>query len=354
MDKFQPRPSLATVSRMDISPGQFELEIAEKDDQHSTPKITVIIPTRNRKTTLRKALLSYQFQISDPADYDMIIVDDGSVDGTSEDVAEWIDEFPFHVELITQPPGGPARARNRAIRQAKGELVLITGDDIIPHQRMIQAHLDAHRDNHESHIAVLGFIDWHPDLQITDFMDYITKVDGHQFAYHHITDPNDVNYGYFYTSNISLKTSFLKQSDMFSEQFRFAACEDIELGYRLKQRGMRMIFVSEAIGYHLHPMDLESFSHRQFRVGQMMALLLHLHPGILDVPPPPPPEDTLEKISAVKCNLDELESAIADRPNIPPNELEQIRQLRFSMYREIIYGYQALGLCEERRLQGFK
>jgi hypothetical protein len=198
----------------------------------------------------------------------------------------------------------------------------------------------------------LGFVDWHPDLEVTDFMTYITQIDGHQFAYHHIKNPDDVPFGYFYTSNISLKTSFLKQGQLFSEAFRFAACEDVELGYRLKKLGMRLIYRPEAVGYHLHPVDLESFSERQFKVGQMMALLLHMHPGIIDIPKPPPPDTILEKITAMKGTLDDLEARVARKLELTKKEREQVRQLRFKLYREIIYGYQALGLCEERRMRG--
>jgi GT2 family glycosyltransferase len=336
-----------------LSTGSIDNSGAHNGHETSMPELTVIIPTRNRKKTLRQALESYAHQSVDPRKFDVIIVDDGSQDGTSDDVASYCKDLPFKIALMKQPPGGPAKARNFAISQAQGDLVLITGDDIIPDGNLIQVHLDVHAKHPDPRVAVLGFVNWHPDLEITDFMTYITQIDGHQFAYHHIADPNDVDFGYFYTSNVSLKTSFLRQNGQFSESFRYAACEDIELGYRLKQCGMRLVFVPEAIGYHLHPMDLESFSQRQFHVGQMMALLLHLHPGIVDVPPPPPPEQVLERISKVKTTLDQLESYLAKRDILSDQEAQQVRQLRFDIYRQLIYGYQALGLCEERRLQGF-
>jgi len=323
-------------------------------DQHDpAPVMTVVIPTRDRIGTLRQTLSAYCEQSVAPDNFDMIIVDDGSQDGTVEELANHRHEYPFRITVLTQSPAGPARARNRAIDQARGDLVLITGDDIVPHERMIEAHLNAHHANPDPRVAVLGFVDWHPDLEVTDFMTYITQVDGQQFAYHHISNPHDVPFCYFYTCNVSLKTSFLRQSGLFSESFRYAACEDIELGFRLRQHGMRLIYVPDAVGYHLHPMDLDSFSQRQFRVGQMMALLLNLHPGILDVPPPLPPERTLEKISTVRSILERLESCVAKRDTLSDLEKQQVQSLRYDIYRELIFGYQALGICEERRLQGF-
>jgi len=332
---------------------KLDRSTAFRDRETCVPVLTVIIPTRDRIDTLKRTLAAYARQSVAPESFDMIIVDDGSQDGTVAELENDRHNYPFRINVLTQSPSGPARARNRAIDQARGELVLITGDDIIPHERMVESHLNAHRVNPDPRVAVLGFVDWHPDLEVTDFMTYITEVDGHQFAFHHISNPNDVPFCYFYTSNVSLKMSFLRQSGLFSESFRYAACEDIELGFRLKQHGMRLIYAPDAIGYHLHPMDLDSFSQRQFRVGQMMALLLDLHPGILNVPPPPSPEQTLEKISTAKGILERLESYVAKRVSLSELEKQQVQSLRYDIYRELIYGYQSLGICEERRLQGF-
>ncbi len=338
----------SSTVKLDIDPGEFALDSSLNIQKLNCPRITVIIPTHNRKETLKKALNAYRYQTASPHEFDIIVVDDGSEDGTFDAVKSWIPEYPFQVKLLAQPSGGPAKARNRAIPEAQADLVLITGDDIIPHHKLIQAHLDAHQKYNSSNITVLGYTDWHSELEITDFMKYITEIDGHQFAYHHISNPMNVDYGYFYTSNISLKKSFLMQGDMFSETFRYAACEDVELGYRLKQRGMQMIFHPQAIGYHLHPMDVDSFSQRQFRVGQMLTILLNMHPGILDVPSPPSPEVTQNKISVSVDTLKELESQVAKLQDITDQDREQIRQLRYQMYRDIIYGHQALGMCKEQ------
>jgi len=114
---------------------------------------------------------------------------------------------------------------------------------------------------------------------------------------------------------------------------------------------MRMVFYPQAIGYHLHPMDLDSFSQRQYKVGQMLTLLLDMHPGILEVPDPPIPKVSLDRITNSKDVLNELESQVAKLPAISSQEREQIRQFRYQMYRDIIYGYQALGMCEEQQNQ---
>ncbi len=75
---------------------------------------------------------------------------------------------------------------------------------------------------------------------------------------------------HFYTSNVSLKKKFLEtERPVFDEGYAHAAYEDTDLGYRLKQRGMRLRYRPRIIAGHDHPTDATRFSQRQFRAGQM-------------------------------------------------------------------------------------
>ena len=81
-------------------------------------KTLVIIPTYNRKDALRRCLAAVTNQ--DYPDYEVIVVDDGSTDGTEDMVRR---EFPQAYYLRQQPNRGPAAARNRGIDAASGELL---------------------------------------------------------------------------------------------------------------------------------------------------------------------------------------------------------------------------------------
>jgi GT2 family glycosyltransferase len=106
---------------------------------------------------------------------------------------------------------------------------------------------------------------------------------GLQFNFTEIRDPGNVGYTRFYTSNISLKKPFLLQEPhIFDTDFIHAACEDIELGYRLSKRGMRIIYNRAALGYHNHMIDLDGFLQREEKVGQMLVVLGSKHPEIAD------------------------------------------------------------------------
>ena len=86
--------------------------------------ISVIIPTFNRKETLKRAIQSVVMQSYTP--YEIIIIDDGSDDGTKE----WLkDNFP-NVKYIYQMNSGVSSARNKGIKFARGDwIALLDSDD---------------------------------------------------------------------------------------------------------------------------------------------------------------------------------------------------------------------------------
>lgn len=93
--------------------------------------ITVLTPTYNRASLL---IILYQSLIKqDFDDFEWIIVDDGSIDATTEIVDQFIQERQIVITYIKQANGGKHRALNRGVKEAKGELVLIVdSDDSLP------------------------------------------------------------------------------------------------------------------------------------------------------------------------------------------------------------------------------
>lgn len=91
------------------------------------PRVSVIIPVYNGEKEIETAVRS---AVEEEAQFptEIIVVDDGSADGTVERVARLAEEYPF-VRLIVQENAGPAAARNRGIREAKGDYVLFLDSD---------------------------------------------------------------------------------------------------------------------------------------------------------------------------------------------------------------------------------
>jgi len=238
--------------------------------------VSVVIPTRDRKATLERCLEAFRAQTVPVDRFELVVVDDGSTDGTRETLVRIARGMP-NLRCLSQAPGGPAKARNAGIREAKGPLVLFTGDDCIPSPVLIEEHLRSHA--RDRGIAVLGRIEWHPDLEVTPFMEYVGRT--FQFTYPLIEKrPHSVPFGFFYTSNISLPKEALLAAGLFDEEFAEAVCEDAELGYRLSRNGIRIVYNRRALTHHCHAVTLEGYIQRQIRQGLAAALLHRKHPEL--------------------------------------------------------------------------
>lgn len=235
---------------------------------------SIIIPTKNRKETLKEVIHSIEKQ-QEPPPFELIIIDDGSEDGTKDYLSSLNLEFPFYFESI--PPSGPAKARNKGIEKAKGKVILFFGDDTILHQSCLFYHYIRQKENNFS-CAIIGRIFWHKSIKVTNFMNYINEW-GLQFGFKLIDDPLNVPFNFFYTSNVSIPKKFLME-EKFDETFPYAAWEDIELSYRLKKRGMQIRYSNDAIVYHKHKTNIKSFAKRQYKSGLSAAIFYRKHPEL--------------------------------------------------------------------------
>ena len=240
-------------------------------------KLSIIIPTYNRLGILKKVIASIDRQLDGSKDIEVIVINDGSSDLTAEHLDSITPSFRLRHE--TQEQGGPARARNRGIRMAEGERIAFLGDDTIPGPGCISEHV---QEPNSRAVAVLGYTTWHEELNVTPFMDYINRF-GLQFGYDIIPDPERVPFNFFYTSNVSLPASVIRDAGGFDESFPFAAWEDIECAYRMmKRNGLRMVYRPGATCYHHHPTSISSFSIRQFKSGIAAATMYQKHPELGD------------------------------------------------------------------------
>ncbi len=233
----------------------------------ATPFLSVVIPTYNRLPQLRQCLDALYWQSYPLADYEIIVVDNGSTDETPRFLADV--KPPPDVTLFTlrETKRGPAAARNHGIRHARGHIVLITGDDITAPPDLLEQHAAWHRRLPDEHVAVLGLTTWDPHKPVTAFMHWLEN-GGPQYKFGSITDKDNVFYGHFYTSNVSLKRSFIIAVGLFDEDFPYASHEDTELAYRMSRMGMRLVYNEHAVGYHDHYTTLDSALRRMEKVGE--------------------------------------------------------------------------------------
>ncbi len=248
--------------------------------KHSS--LSVVVPTYNRTDVLERTIRAYVQQADPPQAYEIIVVNDGSTDGTKNVLDGLAREFPGMLRVLHQQNAGPGMARNRAIYASMNELILFAGDDVVPSRGLVRAHLTRHAAYEQSAIAVLGKIEWSEETETTPFMHWLEH-GGPQFAFGSVNDGQDLPPQMFYTSNISVPRAYLLEHGLFDERFRSAGWEDVDLGMRLVKAGMRIIYAADAGASHIHPTDFRAYANRISRIGYYHALLIGKH-GLAEKP----------------------------------------------------------------------
>lgn len=212
------------------------------------PELSVLIATHNRKQILVKTLAAYEAQSARSEILEVLVLDDGSTDGTAEAVAEFsaCAELPIRYFRLTHR--GAAAVRNYGIREAKGRLILFGDDDILPVPNLVEEHISWHRKHPQPSIGILGLVEWSPEVNPTPFMQWLA-IEGF-FEYGKLTAGGEAGFGCFYSGNLSLKTGFLRENGLFDEDFKSYGFEDAELGYRLERKGLKLLYNPRAVGYH--------------------------------------------------------------------------------------------------------
>ncbi len=249
----------------------------------TVPAIGLVIPTYNRAAELLQVLARLEAQTVQ--DFEVVVVDDGSTDRTRPEIELYQRSSIFPLRYLNQPNSGPARARNLGVSHLHAPLCILLGDDIYPAPRFVESHLTFHQVQPALEAVAVGLTRWSEDRQtVTPFMRWLDR-DGVQFAYGDLRNGVAPSWKHFYTSNLSLKTDYLRLNP-FHEAFLTAAMEDIELGYRLaKTQNLQMYFLPEAEAHHVHPTTFLRACHRMHGVGEAAFLFGRLWPEHRSHPP---------------------------------------------------------------------
>lgn len=212
-------------------------------------RLSIIIPTYNRARILEKTLEAYKRQVDADQILELLVVNDGSTDDTQAVVARSAQSSPMSIRYLPQQNSGQSAARNHGIREAKGELVLLGDDDVIPAPNMIAQHLAWQTRYPDPSIAIVGSIFCSPEVNPTPLMKW-WGLNGLRFDPPYMKAGHEVSYAAGLFLNTSAKVEFLRAKGIFDERFRAYGYEDVELGYRLVKQGFHMIYNPDAVGYH--------------------------------------------------------------------------------------------------------
>lgn len=250
-------------------------------------KASVVIPTYNKLSRLKLVLESLKYQNEKEENYEVILVDDGSNDGTKEYIEA--EKFPFQLIYCAQNNCGRASARNLGVCNAKYDIIIFTDDDLILDANFIHNHIKHHKNKEQivhGRIMSLTFTKFFLDptkgtflkgLQVRESIrkslmsqrilpDMLKKENfdeniarkSKMTSLESVTkllleqQPGTMDWISFVGGNISVPKNVFKDAQGFDEKFGLKwGCEDIELGYRLFQKGYQFCYADEAVNYHI-------------------------------------------------------------------------------------------------------
>lgn len=235
--------------------------------------ISVVIPTRDRRVSVQRCMNALRSQEFPAKDLEIVVVSDGSTDGTAEAVAA--QRMPFAFRVLEQPHAGAAAARNRGAAAAAGRVLLFLDDDIEAAPNLVMAHARAHHAS--TGLVALGDLRVVPpgpdsffNEQLRDWgraMFEPLRRPGHRYHY------RDLLSGHF-----SLEAALFSRVGGFGSNLR--CHEDYELGFRLLGAGARFEFLPDAVGTHHEITDLSRALWRKYQEGIADVQIGRRHPAL--------------------------------------------------------------------------
>lgn len=293
--------------------------------------LSVIIPLHDTADSVVRSVRELARQTAPMKEHEVILVDptgtgvgNAVVAGTSPSVADAINLRGYAID-----PAGRAAAWNFGVRQARGNLILLLGDDFVPERQLIAEHLALHAAEPDSRVVGIGpgvFPAWLRSLPFLRWLEDSGALFGASF-----TRPDaGVLAQFFYGANTSLKRGLLEETGYFDETFAEYTTDDYELGIRLKGRGARMVYLPKALAYHEHEIEFDERLQAMRQTGKAVALFEAKHPEL------PAPSQTFGRpawfylVRAATARLAHRVSGV---------ESWQARYFQNACWRELARGY---------------
>jgi len=230
---------------------------------HPVPRVSVIVCTRNGFDRIGACLSAIGRM--DDANFEAIVVDDGSTDGTAEFVTE---NFPS-ARLLRLKPGGLSRARNAGAAAATGEILAFTDDDCEPDLEWISRLRKGFADGR---FAAAGGPNLAPPAQSLA-QAVVSAAPG--APSHVMLDDGEAEH--LPGCNLAVTKAAFDAIGGFDPQFHTAG-DDVDFCWRLRDAGYRLGFVPGAFVWHWRRPSLRAFLRQQRGYGIAERLLLAKHP----------------------------------------------------------------------------
>jgi mycofactocin glycosyltransferase len=242
------------------------LEIEPAKAGAFTPSVTIIIPVRDRKEELAQCLASVFAQDYPEDKREVIVIDDGSIDG-SADLAR---TFPCAV-LSHKKSRGQSYCRNLGARSARGEILAFIDSDCVAKESWLKELVPYFQ--WERIAAVGGFVDGYYEESALDR--YEKTCSPLNMGKRVLFGANDDSTFYTPTCNLLVRAGAYGETGGITESLHVG--EDVDLCWRLRNRGYHLLYVPAGTVRHKHRNHLPGMLKRRADYGTSEALLYTLH-----------------------------------------------------------------------------
>jgi glycosyltransferase involved in cell wall biosynthesis len=243
-------------------------------------RLSVAIASYDRRAKLARALGALARQTLPPERFEVVVVLDGSADGSAERVRAL--GLPYPVRVLEQPNRGLAASRNRGAHEARHPIVVFLDDDIVAEPGLLAEHARAHAAAPAAHVAlgayppvIRGHDPWSLFLRAWWHDHFRRKGEtGHVWSFVDFCD-----------GNCSMPRALFLETGGWDEDFRGGRRQDWEYAIRLLERGVRFAFHPRAAGAHHFDTRFETALRNRRAEGRWDVLLATKHPRAIPALP---------------------------------------------------------------------
>jgi glycosyltransferase involved in cell wall biosynthesis len=220
-------------------------------------RFSIIVPTRDRLATLDRCLHAIQHLDLPSEEFEVLVVDDGSVPPPDALFARYANSLPLRT--FRTRGLGPARARNLALQNARGDYAVFTDDDCAPQPHWLRAYQQAFEQTPGAGLG--GRIVDAPENSLFGRASQALVA----FLYEYFEASHPLSF--FCSNNLAFPRDRLLELGGFAESFPLPAAEDRDLCARWKQQS-EIRFVPGAVVVHRQSLTLWTFCRQQYRYGK--------------------------------------------------------------------------------------
>ncbi len=243
------------------------------------PQLSVSICSRDNRDKLTRCLEGFSRQILPRGSFEIVVVDDGSRDGTFEMLTGL--ELPVPCRIEHQQHSGLGAARNRSLELARGHLVLFADDSTLPLPDHVGHHIKVHAAQADSGpIAVMGSLK-HSRRALDKGL--VRHIDGsHADHAPSFILPNEYQaMTSFYECPMSLPAELVRLAGSFDTTYQWSGCEAWDLWVRVEVLGTPLHYQPDAIVLQDNPMSFEDLRKRQYQMARAHVEFFRRNPQVL-------------------------------------------------------------------------